>query len=87
MQPLFQSKTSTMQLQALIADLRWKVQLLVSDIQDEEQRARVSDPAALGYPMLALTLRARRDNLLVTIAALEERLKALDPATDWTRAA
>ncbi|MBR0718934.1 hypothetical protein [Bradyrhizobium liaoningense] len=87
MQPLFQSKTSTMQLQALIADLRWKVQLLDSDIQDEEQRTRVSDPAALAYPMLALTLRGRRDNLLVTIAALEERLKDLDPATDWTRAA
>jgi len=87
MQPLFQSKTSTMQLQALIADLRWKVQLLDSDIQDEEQRARVSDPAALAYPMLALTLRGRRENLLVTIAALDERLKAIDPATDWTRAA
>ena len=87
MQPLFQSKTSTMQLQALIADLRWKVQLLDSDIQGEEQRARVSDPGALAYPMLALTLRGRRENLLVTIAALEERLKAIDPATDWTRAA
>lgn len=87
MQPLFQSKTSTMQLQALIADLRWKVQLLDSDIQDEEQRARVSDPAALAYPMLALTLRGRRDNLLVTIAALEDRLKSLEPSADWTRAA
>lgn len=87
MQPLFQSKTSTMQLQALIADLRWKVQLLDSDIRDEEQSARVSDPGALTYPMLALTLRTRRDNLLVTIAALDERLKTLDPATDWTRAA
>ena len=81
MQPLFQSKTSTMQLQALIADLRWKVQLLDSDIQDEEQRARVSDPAALAYPMLA------RDNLVVTIAALEDRLKSLEPSADWTRAA
>lgn len=87
MQPLFQSKTSTMQLQALIADLRWKVQLLDSDIQDEEQRARVSDPAALAYPMLALTLRGRRDNLVVTIAALEDRLKSLEPSADWTRAA
>jgi hypothetical protein len=87
MQPLFQSKTSTMQLQALIADLRWKVQLLDSDIQDEEQRARVSDPAALAYPMLALTLRGRRENLLVTIAALEDRLKSLEPSADWTRAA
>lgn len=87
MQPLFQSKTSTMQLQALIADLRWKVQLLDSDIQDEEQRARVSDPAALAYPMLALTLRGRRENLLVTIAALEDRLKSVEPSADWTRAA
>ncbi|TPQ34879.1 hypothetical protein C2U70_16160 [Bradyrhizobium guangdongense] len=87
MQPLFQSKTSTMQLQALIADLRWKVQLLDSDIQDEEQRARVSDPTALAYPMLAITLRGRRENLLVTIAALEDRLKAVDSATEWTRAA
>lgn len=87
MQPLFQSKTSTMQLQALIADLRWKVQLLDSDIQDEEQRAHVSDPAALAYPMLALTLRGRRENLLVTIAALEDRLKSLEPSADWTRAA
>lgn len=87
MQPLFQSKTSTIQLQALIADLRWKVQLLDSDIRDEEQRARISDPAALAYPMLALTLRGRRENLLVTIAALDERLKALDPEREQSRAA
>jgi hypothetical protein len=39
MQPTYSSgTTSSMRLQALIADLQWKIQLFNSDIADEEQR-------------------------------------------------
>jgi septation ring formation regulator EzrA len=63
------------QIRTMIVDLDQLVQILASDIATEEERSRVfnrSDPA---YSMLARTLAARRDNLKVTIAALEERLE------------
>jgi hypothetical protein len=82
----FEASTPT-QLHALISDLKWRVQLLDSDISEEEQKAKVSDPSSLGYPMLALTLRTRRDNLLATVATLKARLDAIAPAAEWGRAA
>jgi hypothetical protein len=82
----FDASTPT-QLHALISDLKWRVQLLDSDISDEEKKANVSDPAALAYPMLALTLRTRRDNLVATIATLKTRLDAIAPTAEWGRAA
>ena len=61
-------------LQALIADLRWRVQLLGSDIQEEEKRTGISNVSDSAYPILARNLRTRRDNLLATITMLESRL-------------
>ncbi|MGY4446609.1 hypothetical protein ACVWZR_001269 [Bradyrhizobium sp. i1.3.1] len=58
------------QLHVLISDLRWRTQMLDADIQEEERRAGISDPNNLAYPMLAQNLRARRDNLQVSIAIL-----------------
>ena len=83
----FEATTTTTQLHALIADLRWRVQLLNSDIQDEERKAGVFDPASHAYPMLAQTLRGRRDNLQATVATLQRQLEAIDPSADWNRAA
>jgi hypothetical protein len=73
------------QLHALISDLRWRTQMLDADILEEERRAGISDPRNLAYPMLALNLRARRDNIQVSIAILESRLER--QSTAWPRAA
>jgi hypothetical protein len=74
MQPMtrFEPTTAT-QLHALISDLRWRIQMLDADIGEEEHKARIFDPQDPAYPMLALTLRARRRNLRASIATLEGR--------------
>ncbi|MCS3731079.1 hypothetical protein [Bradyrhizobium betae] len=68
-----------LQLNALIADLWWRVRLMNTDILEEEARAGVFDVREPAYPLLALNLRARRDNLVSTIGVLEQRTK---PATE-----
>ncbi len=50
--------------------------LIESDIAAEEERAKVSDRSDSRYPLLARSLIERRDNLKVTMAALEQRLTA-----------
>jgi len=55
-------------------DIARIVEILNVDISSEEQSAGVADPARAEYPALARTLRARRDNLLGTISALQQRL-------------
>jgi hypothetical protein len=57
----------------ILADLVRTVQLIESDIAAEEERAGVSDRSDAKYPILARTLIERRDNLKMTIAALEQR--------------
>jgi hypothetical protein len=57
----------------ILADLVRTVQLIESDIAAEEARAGVSDRSDVRYPILARTLLERRDNLRMTIAALEQR--------------
>lgn len=87
MQPLsrFDANTPT-QLHALISDLKWRAHLLGADIAEEERKTGISDPANPAYPMLAITLRGRRDNLLATIATLAGRLETIAPA-EWSHAA
>jgi len=67
--------TASLHLHALISDLNWRGRMLEADIKDEERKAGNDDPGSATYPMLALTLRARLDNLRVSIAMLERRLK------------
>jgi hypothetical protein len=62
------------QIRTLIADLDRLVQILNCDIASEEERAGVADRSEAAYPMLARTLATRRDNLMETVAALEQRL-------------
>lgn len=69
-----------LRLDALIADLCWRVRLLNTDILEEEARARVSDVHQPTYSLLALNLRARRDNLVSTIGVLEQRAKSMSEA-------
>ena len=59
------------QIATLITTLTRSIAILSIDIEHEEERAQVSDILDAAYPMLARTLRARRDNLVATIAALE----------------
>jgi hypothetical protein len=65
---------ATMKLRALVADLHLRIQVLGTDIHDEEQRANIFDVANVAYPILARNLRVRRDNLLATIKVLESHL-------------
>jgi hypothetical protein len=88
MQPMSRFEaTATTQLHALISDLKWRIQLLDADVQEEERKAGVSDPANHAYPILAQTLRARRDNLLATITTLQKQLETVATSADWSRAA
>ncbi|WP_291688550.1 hypothetical protein [Bradyrhizobium sp.] len=66
----------TARIETLIANLNRSVELLNVDIDNEEERARVKDVSDPAYPIMARQLRARRDNLNVTIAALRQRLEA-----------
>ena len=67
--------TASLKLHALISDLHWRIQMLESDIAEEERKAGNADPGSPTYSMLALTLRGRRDNLRTSIALLEARVE------------
>ena len=67
--------TASLQLHALISDLHWRIQMLESDIAEEERNAGNADPGSPTYSMLALALRARRDNLRTSIALLEAKVE------------
>jgi hypothetical protein len=69
-----------LRLDGLIADLWWRVRLLNTDILEEEAKAGVFDVQQPTYPLLAATLRARRDNLVATIGVLEQRAKSMSKA-------
>lgn len=69
-----------LRLDALIADLWWRVRLINTDILEEEARSGVFDAQQPNYPLLALNLRARRDNLVSTISVLEERARSMSEA-------
>jgi hypothetical protein len=68
--------TGELQLSALLADLWRRVDLMNSDILEEEAKAGVFDARQPIYPLLALNLRTRRDNLVATISLLEERVRS-----------
>jgi chromosome segregation ATPase len=61
----------------LIDDIERVVQILSSDIAAEEEKANRFNRSEAEYPMLARTLTGRRNNLRVTVAALEKRLSDL----------
>jgi hypothetical protein len=73
-------------LTALISDLRKTVRLLEIDIEAEETHADVFDVHSADYSILARNLRARRDNLLATIAMLETASLVARPIREvaWT---
>jgi hypothetical protein len=66
------------QIATLIESLLRSVELLTVDIEHEETRAGVRDLSDPTYPVLARSLRSRRDNIRATLASLG----ALVPASE-----
>jgi hypothetical protein len=64
-------------IRGMIDDLERSIQILNIDILTEEERVLVFDRSDPAYPIIARTLTARRDNLIVTVADLAERLRAI----------
>ncbi len=64
-------------IRCMIDDLGRGIQILRIDIQTEEERVRIIDRFDPAYPILARTLTTRHDNLIVTVADLKERLRAI----------
>src|SRR3954462_3276436 len=58
----------------MITDLMRKYDDLDAQVRAEEQRTGVTDPAHFNYSLAAKSTRARRDNLLRTIAELKDEL-------------
>jgi hypothetical protein len=72
-------------IQGIIGDLERTVQILNIDISTEEERVGIFDRSDPAYPILARTLRSRRDNLNCTIRFLAKRLHTITekmPSTD-----
>jgi len=63
--------TNKLQIATLIGDLSRLVDILSADIEHEEARAGVRDVSDPTYPVLARSLRTRRENIVATIAMLE----------------
>ena len=65
------------QIETLINDLKHRISIFDSHIAIEEKETRIYDPTHFAYSVSARSLATRRDNLKVTIAALEGRLAKL----------
>jgi hypothetical protein len=68
----------------LIGDLSRTADVLSADIEHEEVRSGVRDLADPAYPVLARSLRARRENIGATIAMLENLRVPKGGAIDTT---
>ncbi len=68
----------------LIGDLSHSVEILTADIEHEEMRSGVRDLSDPTYPVLARSLRTRRDNIGATIAMLENLRAPKASALDTT---
>jgi hypothetical protein len=79
MPPRFETSRETTVITRILADLVRTIQQIECEIAAQEERARVSDRSDVKYPMLARTLIERRDNLKMTIDALEQRLDGRAP--------
>lgn len=62
------------QIEAMIAEFSRMAGDLDREIETEEKRAGISDPAHFAYPTYAKAARARRDNLLNSSGELKDQL-------------
>jgi hypothetical protein len=70
------ARQDSFQLQQMISDMRRFIAGLDTEITLEEDRVRVHDQSHYTYPITAKTMRTRRDNLMMTITALDGQLQA-----------
>jgi hypothetical protein len=68
------------QIATLIESLMRSVELLTIDIEQEEARTGVRDLSEPTYPVLARSLRSRRDNIQATLASLGAVVHASEAA-------
>ena len=61
------------QIEAMIAEFGRMAGDLDREIENEEKRAGISDPAHFAYPTYAKAARTRRDNLLNSAAELKDQ--------------
>ena len=61
-------------IEMMMADFRRKQDDLDQQIAYEEQKTGVSDPSHFNYSMTAKSIRKRRENLLATVADLQDQL-------------
>jgi hypothetical protein len=73
-----------LQIATLIGDLSRSLDILSADIEHEEERAGVRDVSDPTYPLLARSLRARRENIGATIAMMESLRAPEASALDMT---
>ena len=66
------------QLRSMIEDLKRGVLVLDTNIAAVVEFERQADPIKSAYPIAARTLKARRDNLVRTIAILERKLNEVE---------
>jgi hypothetical protein len=76
--------TNRLQIATLIGDLSRSVEVLTAYIEHEEMRSEVRDLADPTYPVLARSLRKRRENIGATIASLENLRAPKANALDTT---
>jgi hypothetical protein len=76
--------TNRLQTATLIGSLSRTFELLTVDIEHEESRVGVRDVSDPTYPVLARSLRVRRENIGATIALLENLRAAKASALDTT---
>jgi flagellar export protein FliJ len=62
------------QIESMIADFQRMASDLDREIESEERKAGLSDPAHFAYPTYAKAARSRRDNLLQSAADLQGQL-------------
>jgi hypothetical protein len=84
MPPRFETPRETAVISRILADLVRTVQLIECEIAVQEERASVSDLSDVKYPLPAGPLIERRDNLKMTIDALEQRLVERAPLEQAT---
>jgi hypothetical protein len=63
--------TNQLRIATFLNNLTRSASILTADIEHEESHTGVRDPRSSDYSVLARSLRARRDNILSTLASLE----------------
>lgn len=75
-----EKRRRVVQLNAMIAEFTRMSNELDREISHEEQRANISDPNHFAYPTYARAARARRDNIVASLAELRGQMEEAEAA-------